>query len=99
MGARRDDITTVERAQITLAVLNPERPRGTVTNLGATYDISRQTVYEIAAKGEQVLLAGLSPGPHGPQASEKVIAVNRNRLARGTAVLTGEGVSQRGVRR
>jgi hypothetical protein len=99
VGARRDDITNVERAQITLAVLNPERSRGTVTNLGEAYNISRQTVYEIAAKGEQVLLAGLSPGPHGPQAAEQVLVVNRNRLARGTAVLTGEGVSQRGVRR
>ena len=99
MGARRDDITNAERTQIALAVLNPERSWGTVTRLGEEYHLSRQTVYEIASKGKEVLLAGLTPGAHGPQAKEKVIAVSRNRLARGTAVLTGEGVSQRGVRR
>lgn len=99
MGARRNDITNIERAQIVIAVLNPERPWGTVTHLGEKYHLSRQTVYEIAGKGEQVLLEGLVPGAHGPQAEEKVIAVNRNRVARSTAVLTGEGVSQRGVRR
>jgi hypothetical protein len=70
-----------------------------VTRLGEKYNLSRQTIYEIADKGEQVLLEGLTPGAHGPPGEEKVIQVNRNRLARSTAILTGEGVSQRGVRR
>jgi hypothetical protein len=54
-------------------------------------------VYDIAAAGKQVLTEGLEPGPHGPQPTEKTIQVDRNRLVRGTVVLTGAGVSQRDV--
>jgi len=54
-------------------------------------------VYEIAAAGERVLTLGLEPGPHGPQPAEKTVEVDRNRLVRGTVVLTEAGVSQRGV--
>lgn len=99
MGSRRDDITNIDRVHITLHVLNPERPRGVIAQLEETYGISRQTVYDIAAKGKQVLLEGLQPGAHGPQPQEKTILVDRNRLLRGVVVLTGEGVSQRGVTR
>jgi len=99
MGARRDDITGRERAQITIVVLNDNREWGTVSKFAAKYAISRQTVYSIAAAGEQVLIEGLEPGPHGPQPPEKTIHVDPNRLKRGAVVLTGEGVSQRGVSR
>jgi hypothetical protein len=99
VGARRDDITGTERAQIAIAVLNDGRDWGTVANFAAEYAISRQTVYNIAAAGERVLIDGLEPGPHGPQPREKTICVDRNRLVRGAVVLTGEGVSQRGVPR
>jgi hypothetical protein len=99
VGARRDDITGTERAQIAIAVLNDNRDWGTVADFAAEYAISRQTVYNIAAAGKQVLIDGLEPGPHGPQPREKTICVDRNRLVRGAVVLTGEGVSQRGVPR
>ena len=99
MGARRDDITGRERAKITIAVLDDDREWGTVSTLATRYAIARQTVYNIAAAGEQVLIEGLEPGPHGPQPLEKTISVDRNRLKRGMVVLTGEGVSQRGVSR
>jgi hypothetical protein len=77
VGARRDDITGTERAQIAIAVLHDDRDWGTVTDFAAEYAISRQTVYEIAAAGEQVLIDGLEPGPHGPQPREKTIYVDR----------------------
>ena len=66
MGRRRDDITGLERAQIAIEVLSRDRPWGTVTQLAKTYAISRQTVYAIAATGEEVLVAGMAPGAHGP---------------------------------
>lgn len=88
-----------QRAQIAVAVLNSKRPRGTITQLAEEYAISRQTVYDIAAAGKRVLLAGLEPGPHGPQPREKTLHVDRNRLVRGAVVLSGEGVSQRGIPR
>jgi hypothetical protein len=63
--------------------------------LAEKYSISRQTVYDIADVGEQVLTAGLKPGPHGPQPKERTIRVDRNRLTRGVVVLAEAGVSQR----
>lgn len=97
MGARRDDISSEQRAQISVEVLAANRARGKVTELAQTYQVSRKTIYEIAAKGQQVLLAGLEPGPHGPSQSEKMIKVDRNRLVRGSVVLTEVGVSHREV--
>jgi hypothetical protein len=99
VGARRNDITSVQRAQIAIRVLNSDRPRGTITQLAEEYAVSRQTIYEIGEAGEQVLIDGLEPGPHGPQPREKTINVDRNRLTRSAVVLTGEGVSQRGIPR
>jgi hypothetical protein len=65
--------------------------------LAESHKVSRQTVYEIAAKGQQVLEQGLKPGPHGPYWVEKTIKVDPNRLRRGSVVLTEAGVSQREV--
>ena len=95
MGARRNDITSSQRAQIAIEVLYSHRQWGTVTKLAEKYGISRQTVYDIADAGKQVLFTGLKPGPHGPQPREKGIQVDRNRLTRGVVVLAGAGVSQR----
>lgn len=95
MGARRNDITSQQRAQIAVAVLYPEKPRGAVTKLAKNHNVSRQTIYNIADAGEQVLLTGLEPGPHGPQPAEKTVRVDRNRLVRGVVTLAEAGVSQR----
>jgi len=97
MGARRDDITGVQRAQITIEVLYPHRPWGTVTRLARGYGVARKTIYDIRNAGERVLTMGLEPGHHGPQSAEKAVLADRNRLVRGTVVLTEKGVSQRGV--
>jgi len=97
VGARRDDITSSQRAQIAIEVLSPHRSWGTVSRLAEKCEISRQTVYEIAATGKRVLVTGLKPMPHGPRPTEKVIRVDRNRLVRGTVALTEVGVSQRDV--
>lgn len=99
MGSRRNDITNEERAQIVIEMLHPDRPWGTVTDLAREYGISRETVYHIAAQGEQALLTGLEPGGYGPQPPETRITITRNRLVRGAVVLAGEGVSQRGITR
>lgn len=97
MGARRDDISSAERAQISIEVLSSDRAWGKVVELAERYEVSRKTIYEIAGKGQEVLIAGLVPGPHGPGQAEKVIKVDRNRLVRGSVVLTEVGVSQRDV--
>jgi hypothetical protein len=65
--------------------------------LAQTYEVSRKTIYDIARKGKQVLVAGLEPGPHGPHQAEKHLKVDCNRLVRGSVVLTEVGVSHRDV--
>ena len=97
MGVRRDDITNAGRMQITIEVLSSNRDYGMITGLAQQYDVSRQTIYDIANKGQQVLLAGLHPGSHGPHPSRKCISVDRDLLVRGSVVLTEAGVSQRDV--
>jgi hypothetical protein len=97
MGARRDDITNEARMQIAIEILSSNREYGTLTNLAQQYNVSRQTVYDIADKGQQVLLEGLQPGPHGPQVGGNTVDVNRNRLIRASVVLTEAGISQRDV--
>jgi hypothetical protein len=97
MGARRDDITSEQRMQIVIEVLATHRSYGTVTQLAQSYAVSRQTVYKLAAKGQQVLCKGLEPGPRGRHLGGNMIQVSRNRLVRGSVVLSEVGVSQRDV--
>jgi hypothetical protein len=65
--------------------------------LAREYQITRKTIYDIGAAAERLLAKGLEPGPHGPYPAEQTLRVDRNRLARGTLVLTEKGVSQRGI--
>jgi hypothetical protein len=97
VGARRDDITSQQRAQIAIEVLSPHRPWGDVKRLAEEYKVERKTLYDIATAGKRALEKALAPGPHGPQVREKTILVNRNRLVRSSMVLTEVGVSQRDV--
>ena len=97
MAARRDDIVGAERAQIVIEMMSPQRPRGRVKELAASYQLSRQALYEMAAKGRAVLVEGLRVGGHGPQVKEREVKVTKNRLQRSVLSLSEAGVSQRGV--
>jgi len=97
MGKRRDDIVAEQRAQIAIEVLSPHRTWGAITNLQRTYGLSRQGIYDIAAKGSRVLRAGMKPGGYGPQPHQRQVEVNRNRLQRSVLALTEAGASQRSV--
>lgn len=97
MGARKDDITGNERAQIAMEMLASNRPYGKVTELAQQYQVSRQTLYVIKNKGQAVLINGLEPGPHGAVIKEKQVQVNRARVERSTVVLTQHWVSQRDI--
>ena len=92
MGARRDDITSEQRMQIAIEVLG-SRERGKVVELAQRYSVSRQTIYDIGAKGQQVLLEGLKPAPHGPELKQRSVIVNREHLIRSSVVLTEERLS------
>ena len=97
MAKRRDDIVASQRAQITIEMLSPQRPRGCVKALAEDYQLSRQGLYDIAAKGKQILQQELEPGFHGPQAKTETIRVDKQHLRRGVLILTENGVSQRRV--
>lgn len=86
-----------KRAQIAIAVLSPDRVHGTISRLAAQYAISRETVYTLAAQAKRRLLTGMEPEGHGPVVKERVVSVDRNRLARGVVILSEVGVSQRDV--
>jgi hypothetical protein len=97
MGARRDDISASQRAQIAIEALSPYRLQGTISRLARQNSVSRQAIYDIAAAGKAVLETYLAPGPHGPQPPETTLRVDRERLVRGSVKLTEAGVSQRDV--
>jgi len=97
MGARRDDISGSQRAHIAIEVLSSHHPQGTVVRLAREHGVSRQTIYDIAAAGEQLLAEGLEPGPHGPPPAAQTVHVDQDRLVRSTVVLTEVGVSQRDI--
>ena len=97
MGKRRDDIVAEQRAQIAIEVLSPHRTWVAITNLQRTYGLSRQGIYDIAAKGSRVLRAGMKSGGYGPQPHQRQVEVNRNRLQRSVLALTEAGASQRSV--
>lgn len=97
MATRRDDIVVTDRVQIAIEMMSPNRPRGRVTQLAQGYQLSRQALYDIAAKGVESLRQALEPGQHGPQAQEQQVVVTKNRLQRSVLSLSASGVSQRGV--
>lgn len=98
MAPRRDDITGAERAHIARECWAAQEKRdGTVQRLADRYGITRQSVNNIERKAREWLPIVLEPGPHGRHPTEKIVQVDRNRLVRGTVVLTENGVSQRGV--
>jgi len=92
LGARKDHITGMERAQIAIEMLPLYRPYGTVTQLGQKYEISRQAIYKIAEKGIALLSQGMEPGRHGARIVEKSVRVSQEHVERSTVVLTETGV-------
>jgi hypothetical protein len=65
--------------------------------MAETYQLSRQALYDIAAKGREMLEQALHPGRHGPQAKPGEVRVTQNRLQRSVLTLSEQGISQRGV--
>lgn len=97
MAARRDDIVSADRVQIAIAMMSPDRRRGSVSRMAEMYDLSRQALYDIGAKGKAVLRQALTPERHGAQAREAAVLVTKARLQRSVLTLSEVGVSQRDV--
>jgi hypothetical protein len=97
VGARKDDITGNQRAQIAMEMLASYRPYGKVRQLAEKYTVSRQTIYTIAASGKALLDEWMAPGPHGARVGGNIVRVDRERVERSTVILTRFGVSQRDI--
>ena len=93
MGARKDHITGMDRAQIAIETLATYRPYGKVSRLAEKYQVSRQTIYTVAAKGKALLEQGMEPGAHGAVVKRKMVRVDQEHVERSTLVLTRFGVS------
>jgi hypothetical protein len=65
--------------------------------LAEAYQLWRQALYDISAKGLDSMQQALNPGQHGPQAREQQVTVSKNHLRRSVLTLSANGVSQRGV--
>lgn len=96
MGNRKDHITGRERAQIARVcwVAGTKRD-GSRQRLAQEYQMTRQSVYNIARKAEEVLPAALEPGRHGPAPWPQTVTVTRDHLVRSVLVLFQHGVSER----
>jgi hypothetical protein len=68
---------------------------GTRQRLAQEYQMTRQSVYNIARRAEEVLPAALEPGRHGPVPWSQTVAVTRDHLVRSVLVLFQHGVSER----
>jgi hypothetical protein len=68
-----------------------------VSELAKHYQVSRQTIYTLAGRGKALLEQVMAPGAHGAQVKPQVVHVDRERVERGTVVLTACGVSQRDI--
>jgi hypothetical protein len=97
VGARRDNITGIDRAQIAMEMMPSHREHGVVSQLAREFEVSRQTIYNIAAVGKAVLSRAMEPGRHGAKISQKVMRVDREHVERSVVVLTRFGVSQRDI--
>jgi hypothetical protein len=78
-------------------MMSPQRGRGRVQQLAERYKVSRQALYDLAAKGQHILQQEMAAGGHGPAVREQTIRVDKNRLRRGVLTLAENEVSQRGV--
>jgi len=99
MGTRRDDIPSSQRVPIVIEALSPQRAWGTISRLARDHAVSRQTIYQMVAAGRAALASQLVPGAHGPHPTRSDVRVDRNRLVRGSVILTEVGVSQRDIPR
>jgi hypothetical protein len=63
--------------------------------LAEAYQMSRQSVYNITRKAEEVLPAALAPGRHGPAPWSQTVAVTRDHLIRSVLALYRSAVSER----
>jgi len=98
VAARRDDLSGVERADIALRCWRTQGKRdGTVQELAEDYNISRQSVHNIARQARTTLAYMLAPGAHGPAPQSHSLEVTRAHLQRSCVVLTEVGVSQRNI--
>jgi hypothetical protein len=96
VGNRKDHITGAERAQIAQAcwAAGPKRD-GTRQRLAQEYQMSRQSVYNITRKAEEVLPGALEPGRHGPAPWSQTVDVTRDHLIRSVLALYRSAVSER----
>jgi len=92
--AARSTMSLDTRLTIATRMLSPERGYGQASQLARLYQVSRQTVYDLAAKARQALETALAPRS-GPTPQGATLTVTPVRLERAVVTLSLLGVSER----
>lgn len=79
------DLST--RLDLAMAVLNPSRTWGEVTDLARKYHVSRKFLYQLANRTKAIFLECLAPQNSGPQPKTDTLLVDREYLRRATVIL------------
>jgi len=93
----RLDLST--RLQLTLAMLTPRAVRGwgRVTALAAEHQVSRTLLYALRDRGQDALLAALTPQPPGPRPPVTLLTVDAAFIQRTIAILATQRGTVRGI--
>jgi transposase-like protein len=84
---RVPEFTLVERVEVALQMLNPEREWGLVSELARLHDVSRTLLYKIRERGLDSLVESLHPGEAGRPGQVTRLTVNKAFIERTIAIL------------
>jgi hypothetical protein len=85
------------RIQVTLKLLDPLRPWGLVSELAATYGVSRTTLYTLQTRAQTALTETLLAQPAGRPAEARTVTVDKALIDRFITVLPLTPGSVRGI--
>lgn len=91
MPFQREDITLGERVKIVATLIDKRGEYGVVSRLAQDYRLSRQSLYTLLGRGQEVLIQSLGARPPGRLPPTGTLIVNKNGLDRAIVTLTVAG--------
>jgi len=91
MPFQREDITLPERIRLVTTMIDKRGQYGVVSELARDYRLSRQSLYTMLRRGQEVLAHSLVARPPGRLPLARTLLVDKNRLDRAVVTLTVAG--------
>lgn len=91
MPFQREDITLPERIRLVTTMIDKRGQYGVVSELARDYRLSRQSLYAMLRRGQEVLAHSLVARPPGRLPLARTLLVDKNRLDRAVVTLTVAG--------